>query len=39
MPHFDITTQGVYIILHELNPNKPPDPDKLHPYALKATAV
>ena len=31
MPDFDITTQGVYNILHELNPIKSPGPDKLHP--------
>ena len=39
MPDFDITTQGVYNILHELNPNKSPGPDKLHSFALKATAA
>ena len=39
MPHFEITTQGMYNILNECNPNKSPDPDKLHPYALKATAA
>ena len=39
MPHFEITTQGVYNILNECNSNKSPGPDKLHPYALKATAV
>ena len=39
MPHFEITTQGVYKILNECNPNKSPGPDKLHPYALKATAA
>ena len=37
MPHFKITTQGVYNILNEGNSNKSPGPDKLHPYALKAT--
>ena len=41
MPHFEITTQGVYniYILNECNSNKFPGPDKLHPYALKATAA
>ena len=39
MPHFDITTQGVYNILQELNPSKSPGPTKLHSYAIKATAV
>ena len=39
MPHFEITTQEVYNILNECNPNKSPGPDKLHPYALKATAA
>ena len=39
MPHFEITTQGVYNILNEGNSNKSPGPDKLHPYALRATAA
>ena len=40
MPYFEITTQeGVYNILNKCNSNKYPGPDKLHPYALKATAV
>ena len=26
-------------MLNECNPNKSPGPDKLHPYALKATAA
>ena len=41
MPHFEMimTTQGVYDILNECNSNKSPGPDKLHPYALKATAA
>ena len=39
MPHFEITTRGVYNILNECNPNKSPGPDKLHPCALKATAA
>ena len=38
-PHFEITTQGVYNIPIECNPNKSPGPEKLHPYALKATAA
>ena len=39
MPHFEITTQGVYNTLNECNSNKSPGPDKLHPYSLKATAA
>ena len=39
MPHFEITTQGVYNILNECNSKKSPGPNKLHPYALKATAA
>ena len=39
MLHFEVTTEGVHNILNECNSNKPPGPDKLHPYALKATAA
>ena len=38
MQHFEITTEGVFNILHTLNPQKSPGPDGLHPFALKATA-
>ena len=39
MPDFDITTQGVYNILHKLNPNKSRGLDKLHHFALKVTVA
>ena len=38
MQHFEITTEGVFNILHKLNSQKSPGPDGLHPYALKVTA-
>ena len=39
MADFEITTQGVYNILQNLNSNKSPGPDNVHPYALKATSM
>ena len=37
--NFEITTQGVYIILSTCNQHKSPGPDGIHPYALKETAT
>ena len=37
--NFEITTQGVYNILNTCNPYKSPEPDGIHPYALRATAT
>ena len=39
MPDFEITTQGIFHILQNLNPYKSPGPDNIHPYALKATSM
>ena len=38
-PPIEITTQGVYNILQNLNSYKSPGPDNVHPYALKATSM
>ena len=39
MADFEITTQGVYNILQNLNSYKSPGPDNVHPYALTATSM
>ena len=39
MPDFEITTQGIFHILQNLNPYKSPGPDNIRPYALKATSI
>ena len=39
MADFQITTQGVYNILQNLNSYKSSGPDNVHPYALKATSM
>ena len=39
MADFEITTQGGYNILQNLNLYKSPGPNNVHPYALKAIST
>ena len=37
--NFEITVQDVYNIISTCNPHKSPEPDGIHPYALRETAI